>query len=369
MLVADRLARECLRHEGGRLAPAHLAQHAVREAELAVRARANAEVIAELPVVQVVRAAVALARIGRHLVARQAAGAGALGDQVQHVAGQVGVRQAGGRSGREHRVGLDGQVVDGQVRRLEAQRRVQLARQVVQRLPRQRVHQVEVEGVEGRGRLGQRLARLAGAVNATEPLQLRVVEALHAHRQPRDAGLPEALEALALEGAGVGLQRDLAAGLQRQAGAHVGDQLADLLGVEQAGRAATDEDADDGPTPHQRQRGLQVGAQRGEVGLRGVGGQRAILHFMRVEVAIRAFAQAPGQVHVQRQGRQRRQLQRARAHQVLQVGHGSHPRCQTSRNCAISWAAASARWLCWFLTAAGRLATVWPSAGMCISGS
>jgi hypothetical protein len=46
-------------------------------------------------------------------------------------------------------------------------------------------------------------------------------------------GGAEGLEALALEGAGVGLQRDLAAGLQRQPRADVGEQAVD------AGRAKT----------------------------------------------------------------------------------------------------------------------------------
>jgi hypothetical protein len=55
----------------------------------------------------------------------------------------------------------------------------------------------------------------------------RVVEALHADRQARDAGRAEGAEALALEGAGVGFQRDLAAGLQRQPGADVGQQPVD----------------------------------------------------------------------------------------------------------------------------------------------
>jgi hypothetical protein len=51
------------------LAVPHLAHDAVRKAQLAVRARANAQVVAKLPVVEVVPAAVAGARIGRYLVA------------------------------------------------------------------------------------------------------------------------------------------------------------------------------------------------------------------------------------------------------------------------------------------------------------
>jgi hypothetical protein len=46
--------RQRVLHVGRRLAPAHLAHDAVRETQLAVRAGADAQVVAELPVVQVV---------------------------------------------------------------------------------------------------------------------------------------------------------------------------------------------------------------------------------------------------------------------------------------------------------------------------
>ena len=58
-------------------APARLAHDAVRKAELAVRAGADAEVVAELPVVQVVPAAIPGARESRGLVVLVAGRAGA----------------------------------------------------------------------------------------------------------------------------------------------------------------------------------------------------------------------------------------------------------------------------------------------------
>src|SRR5207253_3453707 len=100
-----------------------------------------------------------------------------------------------------------------------------------------------VEGVELARRLLERRARLRAVVHAAERVQLRVVEALYAHRQPGDAGLAVGAEAVLLEGAGVGFERDLAARLQRQARTHVGQQLVDRVRREQAGRAAADEDA------------------------------------------------------------------------------------------------------------------------------
>jgi hypothetical protein len=47
-------------------------------------------------------------------------------------------------------------------------------------------------------------AGLRAVVHAAERVQLGIVEALHADRQPRDAGLAVAAEAVLLEGARVG---------------------------------------------------------------------------------------------------------------------------------------------------------------------
>ena len=53
-------------------------------------------------------------------------------------------------------------------------------------------------------------------------LQMPVVEALHAHRQAGDPRFAVGAEAVALEGARVGLQGDLGLGLQPHAGTHIG---------------------------------------------------------------------------------------------------------------------------------------------------
>ncbi len=323
MFVRHRLPKQRVAHVGRRFAPAHLAHDAVGKRQLAMRPGADAEVVTEGPVVEVVRAAVPRPREGRHLVARQARRRGAPGDEVEHVAGQVVVGQPRGRPAGEGGIGLDRQVVDRQVRRIKAQRLVEIGAQRGQVLPGQRIHQVDVEGVEGRGRLLDRGARLRGVVHAADGLQVRVGEALHADRQPRHAGGAEGPESVALEGAGVGLERDLAARLQRQPGADVGQQAVDARGRKQAGRAAADEDAEHAPAPDLRQRRLEVGTQGIEV---GVLGQRAGRHFVRVEVAVGALAQAPGQVHIQRQRRQRAQRHVAAAVDADRLSQGARPR-------------------------------------------
>ena len=58
---------------------------------------------------------------------------------------------------------------------------------------------------------------------------MRVVEALHADRQPGDAGGAVAAEAIALEGARVGFERDLAVGREREPGPQVAEQAVDGL--------------------------------------------------------------------------------------------------------------------------------------------
>ncbi len=141
----------------------------------------------------------------------------------------------------EQRVGLERQVVERQVRRPERQRGRGIGFGLGHRLARQRVHEVEVDVAEDRQRRLGGGARLVGVVDAAERLQLRGVEALDAERQPVDAGRAEAGELLALEGAGIRLQRDLGVGRQRHAGADAGEQAVDRRRREEARRAAADE--------------------------------------------------------------------------------------------------------------------------------
>ena len=94
--LRHRMAGQRVVHVQARIAKAHLPHDAMRKAQLAVRAGADAQVVAELPVVEVVRAAVARARVGRYLVARPCPQRGALGDAVEH---RVGASSSGGSAG------------------------------------------------------------------------------------------------------------------------------------------------------------------------------------------------------------------------------------------------------------------------------
>jgi len=107
-------------------------------------------------------------------------------------------------SSSKHRVRFHRQVVQRQVRRREVERRLQVLARFGQRLRRQRVHQVEVEIVEGVLRNLDCARCLIAIVDAAQHLQMRRVEALGADRQAVDAAVAIALEALGLEGAGLG---------------------------------------------------------------------------------------------------------------------------------------------------------------------
>ena len=118
--MCDGLALHGLLHVKHGFTVTHLSQHTVREAELAVRTSPNAEVVAKLPVVQVVGTPVPRLGISRDFVALQARGCGQLGDAVHHFVGQIVFGQSGRELGK-HRVGLDRQVVDRDVRRRKGQ--------------------------------------------------------------------------------------------------------------------------------------------------------------------------------------------------------------------------------------------------------
>src|SRR4051794_35099828 len=86
--------------------------------------------------------------------------------------------------------------------------------------------------------------------------------------------------------------------------AHSGKQLVDGLRREEARRATADEHAHEPPSPHRRKQRLEIGDELGHVFTLG----QRLGALMRVEVAVRAFAHAPGDVHVQRERRQDREL-------------------------------------------------------------
>ena len=298
----------------------------MRERYLGMRAGADAEVVAELPVVQVVPRLAPGLRIGRHFIMSIAGGCGVLLDHLLHVGAGIVVRQHR-RELRENRVRLQRQVVQRQVRRRRGNRDAKVGARLFQRLPGQRIHQVEIEIVEMPMRDLDGATRLCIVMNAAERLQMFAVEALNTDRQTVDPAVAIRPEAFRFEGAGVGFHRDLGCAIQRQQGADIGHQAVEAGGRHQARRAATDEDGVDLAAPDQRQRVFQVEPQGVEVGAL----RHRVGRLVRIEVAIRTFLHAPRVVHVERQRRQRRQVE----HPRLEVGVRRFGRADCrSRSCS-----------------------------------
>ena len=128
-------------------------------------------------------------------------------------------------------------------------------------------------------------------------------------------------------------------------------QATEGFGRKQARRAAAKEDRTQLSVMYLRQISIEIGQQGvdvfffRQVGPGGVG----------VEVAIRALLHAPGNVHIECKGRQRKAA----------AGRGGHAR--PSR--CFSKAIARARWLIWFFSAAGSSALEQSRSGTQNSGS
>ncbi len=311
----DGKALRGLLHVALGMAPAGLTHDAMRKSELGMGASADADVIAELPVIEVVATAVPRRGVSGHFVALQPGGLRQIGHGVLHVGGQVVVWQFGGLAG-EQGVGFERELIEREMRRLVRQRLVDVGLAARHILLRQGEHQIEIEAGEVARGLGHRVVRLACIMHATQRAQAVIVETLHADGQAVDARLCERRKPISFEGARVGLQRDFGIGDEGQPGAHVGDQLVDSLGREQTGRAASDEDGDDAPPPHQGQRRIKIGAKRSQVGL--LGNRPTGAPLMRIEIAIGALFETPRQMHIKTEGRQRAELQGAGPHVVRQ---------------------------------------------------
>src|SRR5690606_3355997 len=173
---------------------------------------------------------------------------------------------------------------------------------------------------------------LGAVVDAAQPLQAAVVETLDAEADPVHPGGAVVLEAAVFGGAGVGLERHLQAGREPQPGAGALQEAVDLRRWKQAWRAAAEEHAVHGAAPGQRQVVVEVGQQRVDVAVE----RQRPARLVRVEVAVRALAHAPGQVHVQRQ---RRWAQH-------RPGGASSAGSMSTRGCAARTAAAISRNSC-----------------------
>ena len=189
--------------------------------------------------------------------------------------------------------------------------------------------------------------RRSGIVDAAEPHQRRVVEALHTNRQPVDAGGAKTGEASGVGRAGVRFKRDFGIGGDGEARVNARQRSGDGVRAEQARRAAPKENRLHLTTGPLRCFLVDVPQQlRDVLVFRQVAGQG-----VRVEIAVRAFAHAPGKVHVDRQRWQR--------------GHRANSAISSVRRAAQAWP----RWLSACLRAGGSCAAEGPAAETPNNGS
>ncbi len=188
------------------------------------------------------------------------------------------------------------------MRRREPERRGDVGARVGERLPRQRVHEIQVHVAEDldRGALPRRAPhRRRARVRAPRE------SAGRSSARPATSRLtPAALNAANFARSNVpGLASSVtsASGSSGNARAHAGEDGVDRFGRKKARRAAADEHADDAPAPDRRQREFEVAHQRRDIARLG----NVAAALVRIEIAVGAFLEAPRNVDVQRERRQR----------------------------------------------------------------
>lgn len=195
---------------------AGFAHDAVGEREFAVRAGADAQIVAKAPVVEVVAAFFTGAGEGGGFVVRKTGLRQMRGEGVADVGARIVVGQGGGRLVREGGVGFDGELVAGKMREACGQRGVHVRQRARYGLPGQGVYQVDIAAREGLDGVRQRRARLCAVVNASDAGKRGVVKTLHAQREAIDARATQGAKARRFDRAGVGFQGDFCVGRKPQ---------------------------------------------------------------------------------------------------------------------------------------------------------
>src|SRR5215207_4923369 len=133
-------------------------------------------------------------------------------------------------------------------------------------------------------------------MNPAERLQRASIKALSSQRDAIDSCCRVFLEAAALDRAWIGLERDFKCFLDRKIAARGCEHPRDHFGVEQTRRSSPEEYADQRTAADMFGLGFNVAFQRFYIAiLRQLAAQR-----VRIEIAVRAFAYTPWEVHVER---------------------------------------------------------------------
>ena len=187
-----------------------------------------------------------------------------------------------------------------QMRRLQRKCFFHIIQCTGQRLFRQRIHQIQVQ-IDDPGILGllDRTVSLGRVVDAADALERSIVETLHAETDAVDAGTTVIRKRPMLDRAGIGFLRDLDARREIQPRADAVQDARDSVRREQARCAPTEKNRLQFAPLRQRQVLIQVAQQRSDVLFL----RQRLRRVVRIEIAVRAFAHAPGDVDVERQWR------------------------------------------------------------------
>src|SRR5262245_41009476 len=154
---------------------------------------------------------------------------------------------------KKDRPGLERELIVRNVPRPQANGGTNVVERRGHRLLGQSVHQVDIEILEpGSVQLLSRLISLARRVNASEPLEMLIVEALCPQRNSIDARRTIFREPSAFDGPRICLERDLGPRIEPLVMAYRSEDLADGGRREKARRTPSDEDARPVPTLYPR---------------------------------------------------------------------------------------------------------------------
>ena len=211
----------------------------------------------------------------------------------------VGCLEFAGRVQVEKRRALlDGQLVERQMLRRFRDRVPQFLGPHRWRLVGTRVNQIEGIAIEDGARDRHRLQRLARGMQASESLQRRIVQRLHAERHAVDARRAIAAEPRGLDAGRIGFQRDLDVIGDAPIFSDRVEDGADGLRPHQGRRAAAEENRGHLAAGRARGGGLDLARESANEALFI---DRRMAH-MAVEIAIRAFRQAKRPVHIDAEG-------------------------------------------------------------------
>ena len=259
---------------------------------------ADAGIFAIAPIDQIVPAFGAGAGMVRDLVDRQALPCRDLLRDLVELGARIGIGQgelAGPVELVESRAGLDRQLVEREMLGRMADRELELGAPERRRLlGRAGIDQVEGVALEIFPGDRDRIQRFLRRVHPAERFEVGIVQRLHAERDAVHPGRPEIAEAAGLDAGRIGLERDLAMGIDGPVLADRIEDRADGGALHQRGRAAAEEDRGDGASGRERRAMGDLAPEGRDI----AGLVRRLVPDMAVEVAIGAFGQAERPVHI-----------------------------------------------------------------------